>query len=178
MSPEASATVAPSAEPKRRIGGAMNSDWLPPNATPPSAPLPLPVFLELLSESLQSAAVDLRPQQVAGVGFLLHHAIEAVNELAARHLAILGGDVWEARQGSAPQLTYDNWHADRGLHEGWDAYVRRAAAHSRDRIAFFDSTQPDGGALFVLVPSTEVHHEELKDRFGQMPEPEVLKRDG
>src|ERR1022692_5206141 len=63
MSPEASATVAPSAEPKRRIGGAMNSDWLPPNATPPSAPLPLPVFLELLSESLQSAAVDLRPQR-------------------------------------------------------------------------------------------------------------------
>jgi hypothetical protein len=156
----------------------MSSDWLPPNATPPSAPLPLPVFLELLSGHLQSAAVDLRPQQVAEVGFLCNHAIEAVKELAALNLAILGGDVWQAAQGSAPQLTYDNWHVDRGLHESWDAYVRRAAAHSRDRIAFFDSTQPDGATLFVLVPSTELHHEELKDRFGRMPEPEVLKRDG
>src|SRR5580704_9602324 len=91
----------------------MNSDWLPSNAARPPWPMSLPSYLELLSDRLQSAAVDLRAQHVAEVGFRLQPALEAVDELAALDWAVLGGDVWQTG-GSVPKPTYDNWHSDRG----------------------------------------------------------------
>lgn len=146
----------------------MNSDWLPPNAVPPPAPMQLPPFLTDLSDRLQSAAVDLRPQHVAEVGFRSHAALDAVAELAARNLAILGGDVWVADEGSAPEPAYDNWHADLGPQEAWGDYVRRSEAHARDRIMFFDSIQPTGTARFVLVPCSEQRYEDLMAEYGHL----------
>jgi hypothetical protein len=125
----------------------------------------LPSFLELVSDRLRSAAVDLRAQHVAEVGFRLEAALAAVDELTALGFAILGGDVWQT-QGPAPKPTYLNWHANRGPKEDWAAYGRRAAAHSRDRIAIFDTTQPDATALFVLVPGTETGYNELMGHRG------------
>jgi hypothetical protein len=142
----------------------MNSDWLPPNAARPPSPMSLPPFLELLSGRLQSAAVDLRAQHVAEVGFRLQPALEAVDELAALDWAVLGGDVWQTG-GSVPKPTYDNWHADRGPKEDWGAYVRRSADYSRNRITLFDTAQPSGTALFALVPSSEPGYNALmRDR--------------
>ena len=147
-------------------GRSVNSDWLPPGAAPPPTPLPMPAFLAVLSQALQSVAVDLRPYGVAEVGFRVHPALMAIDELAALGLAILGGDVWETRDGTE-QPSYDNWHADRAAEESWDAYVGRAADHARDRIAFFDSIQPQGGrALFVLVADTEGQYDRLMAGYG------------
>lgn len=152
-------------------GRDMKSDWLPPGATPPPGPLPLPAFLALLSHDVQSAAVDLRPQHVAEVGFRLQLALTAVDELAALRLAILGGDVWETAGGSEPQPSYDSWHADRAPDESWDAYVGRSAGHARDRISFFDSIEPEGGsALFVLVADSEEQYDHLMAGRGYLPD--------
>ncbi len=71
-------------------------------------------------------------------------------------------------EGSAPEPAYDNWHADLGPQEAWGTYVRRSAAHARDRITFFDSTQPTGTALFVLVPCSEEGYEELMAKYGHL----------
>jgi hypothetical protein len=156
---------------ERRVqNGCVHSDWLPPGAAPPPAPLALPAFLEVLSNHLRSAAFDLRSHHVAEVGFRLHPALEAVDELAALDLAVLGGDVWETR-GTAAEPTYDNWDVNRAPQEVWVAYVRRAAARARDRIQFYDSLQPDGTALIVLVPSTERRYNELMAMHGQLKRP-------
>lgn len=146
----------------------MGPDWLPPNAVPPRAPLQPPRFLTLVSEHLQAGAVDLRPQGVAEAGFLAAAAVAVVSELAAQDLTILGGDVWISGEGRNTEPAYWNWAADRSIGEPWDSYVRRAATLALDRISFFDElarTEAWGIALFVLVPSTERHLNELMAKY-------------
>lgn len=137
----------------------MHSDWLPPNASPPPGPLALPIWIELLSGSLQAAAVDLRPQHVAEAGFHLEAALAVVDELAVLDWAILGGDVWDIAD-SIPKPAGLNWAAEKGREECWDEFVARAAADARDRISFFED-QGSLPTLYVLVASTEPQYHDL-----------------
>jgi hypothetical protein len=127
--------------------------------------LQLPAYLDHLSCELRTAAVDLRPRGVAEVGFHLPAALDAIRELEAHDVAVLGGDTWTIRGVGDPEIFPSlGWHAEWGVGEEWQDYVSRAAAYGRDRITSADAYTRDenwGTAIFALVACGQRRYEEL-----------------
>jgi hypothetical protein len=146
--------------------GRVDSEWLPPGASPPVMPLPLPSYLTQLSDRIRREAIDLRPQQVAAVGFHVQPALDAVGELETHSVAVLGADTWTVRDGEQPRVFPSlGWAvAHLAAQEEWQDYVRRAASYARERIKGADLYARDGGwgtLIFALVPSDQRRYEEL-----------------
>lgn len=107
-----------------------------------------------------SKAVD----QILGVGRSLEdvgvrnwaltraQALDALIRLDTAQIAILGGDVYELRDGIL-RPRYDNWHCDRKQNESGTAFATRSVAAARSYIADY-RPEKETEVFFVIVPDT------------------------
>lgn len=72
-------------------------------------------------------------------------ALDAIEKLAVAGVAILGGDVYIAKDGRF-EMNYDNWHCD-GSDEDYEIFVRKSAESATEYIRNYKAFESD--ALFA-----------------------------
>jgi Immunity protein 40 len=83
-------------------------------------------------------------------GLTKSQALRALVEFEAMSMAVLGGDVYEAKDGLVrPQ--YANWYCDPLPSEPWPTFVTRSIAHCRSYIEKY-KIDPAVEILFAIVP--------------------------
>jgi len=76
-------------------------------------------------------------------------ALAALEQFCAAEIAILGGDVYEMRDGRL-HLTHDNWFCDRGPDEEQGAFVLRSVSQARGYITGYARARTS--VFFAIVP--------------------------
>ena len=99
--------------------------------------------------AFSSRGISLEPLGLEEVAWTMSDALEIVDLLAGKGVAVLGGDVYkESPDGLGP--TYENWYCERSSGENSRAFAKR----SREEAVTFLSSYPDPAkAKFVLVLS-------------------------
>lgn len=77
-------------------------------------------------------------------------ALRAIDDLEARGIPVLGGDVVEMT-GDGPEYTYDNWYSNRDSGKAMGSFVTHSAGRAREYVASYTSAK-DRKVYFVLVP--------------------------
>ena len=75
-------------------------------------------------------------------------ALEILQRVRARGIAVLGGDVVQL-DGDRPRRTRDNWHSEPAHAEPFAAFVERSVAESEAYIRDFREAGP--GYFYVLI---------------------------
>jgi Immunity protein 40 len=78
-------------------------------------------------------------------------ALIAVEQLTSLGIPILGGDVYEERDGYF-QSNYDSWHCDILSNENEIDYLNRSSKQAKEYIDNYKSKELDK-IFFVIVPS-------------------------
>jgi|SRR5450631_1409117 len=78
-------------------------------------------------------------------------ALNAINLLVSRNVAVLGGDVYLLREGKI-RLAYANWSVDRLVDESDDDYRKRSWEHASKYIRSYpNAADPADIPIFVIV---------------------------
>ncbi|SRR6266571_5012535 len=107
--------------------------------------------LDVVGESVRAQAIDLSPWGVLEHAFRSEDAIEAVNEITAAGIAVLGGDLWKQFH-ARPRPAHENWHVERHPGEQWQGYVARS---QQTALAFIQEHGTKQEVIFVLVCADE-----------------------
>lgn len=81
--------------------------------------------LERISPSLRVRARSLADLGLSSVAWPLDAVLDVLHEIKGADVAILGGDVYEERDGQF-RTTYDNWHCERESLESFREYANRS----------------------------------------------------
>lgn len=99
-------------------------------------------------DSILSSGISLENIGVKNWALERDAALRAIKELEDVGVAILGGDVFEQREGAARQ-TYDNWYCEQKAGESELDFLKRSCRNAE----IYVSTWPKADALFAIVPN-------------------------
>lgn len=77
-------------------------------------------------------------------------ALTALEQLAARQIPILGGDVYQYIEGVI-KPNYDSWYCDQLPDESKEAFLKRSIPKAKEYIEVYPIKEPDK-IYFALVP--------------------------
>ena len=100
-----------------------------------------------------SSGMDMKEFGSANWALRRADALEAVSRLYELGVPILGGDVWEMRDGR-PSLTRDNWFYRRLEDEPLVSFLERSTELAKRHIRNYGSNE-DKEYLFELVPDVK-----------------------
>ena len=110
------------------------------------------VFWSEKVDAILSVGLSLEDIGVRNWALDRAQALEALHRLEVAHIAILGGDVYELRNGSL-QPTYDNWYCDRVVHESERDFVTRSILVARSYLSNFACDSQE--LRFAIVPQPD-----------------------
>lgn len=102
---------------------------------------------------LREHARSLADRGISGEAFPENVIRDVVRSLRGSGVAILGGDVYEEREGRL-QPTYDNWHCDRLRAESFESYAERCWDQAWQYTQTYVGS-PGKMPYFVLVMTDE-----------------------
>jgi len=114
----------------------------------------------MIMGNIWSSEID----RIFGVGYSLENigvrnwaldreaALKALEELSAKGIAVLGGDVYAISE-QGIESNYDNWYCNRDAGESHPDFVARSISKAIRYIANYNA--PAGRVLFAIVPSVE-----------------------
>ena len=82
--------------------------------------------------------------------FTKDEAISVVTQLKELNIPVLGGDVYEIREGR-PHPIGENWSCNQEHDEPFTQFVERSASKATDYLTRYPTTAPDSHK-FVVVP--------------------------
>jgi hypothetical protein len=109
----------------------------------------MPRNLAAVVQSLLSSGMDMQEFGSVNWAFRRADALEAASRFYELGIPILGGDVWEMREGR-PFLTHDNWFCERLADEPLLSFVGKSVELTKDYIRSYSSDE-NGKYLFELV---------------------------
>ncbi len=98
---------------------------------------------------VQQRGRSLAPAGVNSFGFDRNAAIEALQIIRRSSMAVLGGDVYSADNGSL-RLTYDSWATDRKPAESFEEFQVRSLFSAHRYISNYKEPK-QGTTLYALV---------------------------
>ncbi|HEY0425775.1 MAG TPA: Imm40 family immunity protein [Rhodopila sp.] len=109
----------------------------------------MPKNFSTVVESILSRGIDMEEFGSANWALCPEDALEALSKLHELGIPVLGGDVWEKRDGH-PSLTLDNWFSRPKTDEPFAGFLERSIAEARNYIR---SYRPSGNVeyLFEIV---------------------------
>lgn len=98
-------------------------------------------FFSMHGNSLEFAGIS-------GFGLERHFALELINLLRERNIAILGGDVYRI-ESNRIEPTYDNWYLDKevGVDDSW--YIQKSLAKAE--LFIRDYNDPENGTILYKL---------------------------
>ena len=109
----------------------------------------MPKNVPAVVESILSSGIDL--EEFGSANWAIHwaDALQAISKLHELGIPILGGDVWEIRDGR-PFLTRDNWFCRRLVDEPLQSFLERSVEVAKNYVRNYGSDLGDRH-LFELV---------------------------
>lgn len=109
------------------------------------------------SEFLKSKGWPLHEIGTSDFAFRREHALQALQLLKDRPIAILGGDVLRVIQ-NRPEYVYDNWHCDIGESESVNEYFKRTWKTAMDYVKKYPEAEGETN-LYLIVLADERWYE-------------------
>lgn len=110
--------------------------------------------IDKLPPEFKTNARSMQDLGINDPAWAAEHIDEVLRLLETAGVAILGGDVYEERDGRL-HATFDTWYCERQSSESFANYVRRCWEHTRQYILAYPK-EPKRSLYFVLVLSDEL----------------------
>jgi Immunity protein 40 len=107
--------------------------------------------------AILSRGLDLEDFGSANWGLRRTDALAALTMLHKLRVPLLGGDVWEIKDGR-PFHTRDTWYYERKEHESFESFLNQSVERARTYIENYP-LHLDDRVLFEIVPASTTQEE-------------------
>jgi Immunity protein 40 len=114
----------------------------------------MPRSFPAVVEAILSVGIDLEDFGSANWALSRSDALAAVSKFQELEIPILGGDVWEMRNGR-PFLTLDNWYCRRSAAEPFRKFLEKSVEQAQNYIRSYESSEDDQHLFEIVIDRSE-----------------------
>jgi hypothetical protein len=105
-------------------------------------------------EAVLSIGIDVEDFGSANWALSRADALAAVSKFQELEIPVLGGDVWEMRNGR-PSHTLDNWYCQRSAEEPFRKFVERSAERAQNYVRNYKLNADDQYLFEIVIDRSE-----------------------